>query len=530
MFFNAAIITSRRDIVDSGPDYYTFDGIASYMTTDFDMNGIYNMTLVFDQIILDKAGGGGSPTVSLTGRNTFAGYSYDTGTWFLREDSQGNLDVQLVFSGLSSNGSLTYTIDRNNYHRYALTYDGTSIRIYEDGVLKDTTADADFLGFTASTMLRIGRRGTTLTEDAMVKMRRLQVYNRALSASELLDLETDITSVTSGKVADFGKQKNSTTWTDDVSGKVATIVGGVALGELGTELYASASAATYSGAENDQATGFTDAAYTTITAPSGDVPPNGGTYAVKIEANAAESYVRAIVEYPVTSGKTYRIRAMIKEVVAVNAPAMQMNETGGLFGSNLVVPIADAGWNGYVLQNIATGTGTAELHFYISGATAATIGDYILVDRLSIEEIGTDLFPADNAASIPAVNSTGSWVNQGSGTMEIETTDTNGKGYAMKQVSSDGAFDRITIDFSVVGGTQYRIAGDYKAVIGTDQQLKFIGFDENPYLIPSASWSSFNETVTATSTGTATIQIEVTGGGGNIGDTNLINNISIVEL
>ena len=71
----------------------------------------------------------------------------------------------------------------NTWHYIVGTYDGTNMKIYEDTVLRNTLAKTGTI-VNANTNLNIGR--SFPTEEMPGNIAQAQVYNRALSAEEIL--------------------------------------------------------------------------------------------------------------------------------------------------------------------------------------------------------------------------------------------------------------------------------------------------------------------------------------------------------
>ena len=111
-------------------------------------------------------------------------------------------------------------------HIYIATYDGTFMKIYVDGVNVASANDGDFV---SSIDGKATAFGTANGLDLDGEMSDIQFYNKALSQSEIDDLQIDLTDTASGLVANFAGQKTVNTWTDEVSGLTAQNQGGVTL-------------------------------------------------------------------------------------------------------------------------------------------------------------------------------------------------------------------------------------------------------------------------------------------------------------
>jgi len=90
-------------------------------------------------------------------------------------------------------GSNHFTIDGdtltlNQWTHAVLTYDGTDLKLYQNGVWKDETAVAQ-IGYVTDNKYRFGTHGDGLTNYYFTgKMDETRIYNRALTATEISDL------------------------------------------------------------------------------------------------------------------------------------------------------------------------------------------------------------------------------------------------------------------------------------------------------------------------------------------------------
>lgn len=219
--FIGEVVTSIV-LPETSSDVYAFDGgTTDYFTTTYDVNTIYNQSaVVYARIVentLEKA------FLGVTSSNTRLWFRYNQG-------DGGDLEVQLSSGALSSSISRAWVNDEL-YHQFAYTYDGTDMKLYIDGVQLGTTqTDADFLGWTDSRLLQIGKRGTTVGSEFNGEMRNVQIYDRALTQSELTSLNSDINTLIANKILDYSNligSKTFATWVEEVGANNATNVGGV---------------------------------------------------------------------------------------------------------------------------------------------------------------------------------------------------------------------------------------------------------------------------------------------------------------
>ncbi len=115
----------------------------------------------------------------------------------------------------------------NNEHIYIATYDGTFMKVYQDGVEILSNNDPDWTGSADGRTAAIGRSSSSMV--FVGEQEEVQFYNKALSQSEIDDLQIDLSDTATGLVARFAGQKTSTTWISEVNGYTATNQGGVTL-------------------------------------------------------------------------------------------------------------------------------------------------------------------------------------------------------------------------------------------------------------------------------------------------------------
>ncbi len=206
------------DVVFGGT--YVFDGSStSYFTTDYTLSGLSNFTFMVEVKIDSDKSNQGFLTDDISG----ARLRFYT-------DSAGTIRGQAKDNDLSSSIIKGYTSDFT-MHQYAYTWDGTTNKLYIDGVSVDTeTSVTDFAGYSVSSPNLIIGRGVLLSGDYLDgEMNIVQIYSTDLDATDLLSLVSDPGGISSNKVIDFRDNKTATTWTDEVSGKIATNAGAVTL-------------------------------------------------------------------------------------------------------------------------------------------------------------------------------------------------------------------------------------------------------------------------------------------------------------
>ena len=109
-------------------------------------------------------------------------------------DTTGNVGYVQQVAGTSSSGTLSNTvIPRNNsgYNHFVVTIDGTTLKTYLDGVLKDTATITSFSGERSNFYLGANRSTITNTGNEMnIKYCRLW-KNNTLSSSNVTYLNTN---------------------------------------------------------------------------------------------------------------------------------------------------------------------------------------------------------------------------------------------------------------------------------------------------------------------------------------------------
>lgn len=210
--------------IRKGNQYYDFDRSANaFMTTDMVLDGEDNTTFVWR----------GKVTSADGNESRIMGFDDSHTDFFLvwRDTNANEFTAQWHDGTNVSNIYEAWDTD-SAVHTFIITYDTTNgVDMYIDGTNVYTAGDTDFTGWTTTGNIQLGTKNNTSAAlyGLLGTMDRFQVYSRAITQTEVTTLETDIAGVTSGKLADFGDKKTSTTWTDDVSGYVATNEGDVTL-------------------------------------------------------------------------------------------------------------------------------------------------------------------------------------------------------------------------------------------------------------------------------------------------------------
>lgn len=118
-------------------------------------------------------------------RNNWAGTA---GAWLLYSDSSGNARFGVIDDALAQHNasgcSTNFTVD--NWHMITGTYDGSTVRVYLDGVQCATTNSLSGQSLYTGGAIQFGEWGSTGATTH--RMDEVRVYNRALTATEIQNL------------------------------------------------------------------------------------------------------------------------------------------------------------------------------------------------------------------------------------------------------------------------------------------------------------------------------------------------------
>jgi hypothetical protein len=156
-----------------------FDGVNDYVdcgnpTSLRNIGGTSNIT-VSAWVYYTAYGGGGQPYSVLTVKG-------DPWTW-LMENPSNTFRFRITAGGADVSVADTATHLLNRWYNVVGTYDGANMRIYVDGVLKNTRAQTGTLA-TNSVTAKIGTyQGTNYNVTGRIA--KIQVYNRTLSLDDI---------------------------------------------------------------------------------------------------------------------------------------------------------------------------------------------------------------------------------------------------------------------------------------------------------------------------------------------------------
>ena len=152
-----------------------FDGIDDYIDTNFNTDSDY-----ISFIFWAYRDAGVNDGTYLSRWGTSSDWSY-----IVREDSSNNLKIQLRCSNGNTISNTDMSLSVGDWNCYAVTFDGTIVRIYKNGI-QNTTESLSGVLKTGTPNLFIGDRTTLSQPPFNGKIGPIQTYNSALSASEVL--------------------------------------------------------------------------------------------------------------------------------------------------------------------------------------------------------------------------------------------------------------------------------------------------------------------------------------------------------
>ncbi|MFZ2125625.1 MAG: LamG-like jellyroll fold domain-containing protein [Candidatus Saccharimonadales bacterium] len=156
----------------------TFDGVNDYvdMGNDTSIKNFIDKISVTAWVRYTAYGGGGQSYSVVTTKGS-------PWTWLL-ENYNNKIRFRVTAGGVDSNASDSAIHSLNTWYYFAGTYDGTSIKIYKNGVQVGTTARTGNLAINNITAKVGTYTGTSYNLTGSIAT--ISVYNRALSGTEIL--------------------------------------------------------------------------------------------------------------------------------------------------------------------------------------------------------------------------------------------------------------------------------------------------------------------------------------------------------
>lgn len=174
------VLTNGVAFVANSGGTFVFDGTNDYIDCGNDsslsaLGGTTNIT-ASAWVYYTAYGGGGQPYSVITVKGS-------PWTW-LMENPSNTFTFRITAGGSDVNVVDTSTHLLNTWYNVVGTYDGSNMRIYVNGVLKNTRAQAGILG-TNSETAKIGTyQGTNYNLTGRIA--NVSIYNRTLSSTEIL--------------------------------------------------------------------------------------------------------------------------------------------------------------------------------------------------------------------------------------------------------------------------------------------------------------------------------------------------------
>ena len=127
-------------------------------------------------------------------------------------------------------------------------------------------------------------------------------------------------------------------------------------------------------------------------------------------------------------------------------------------------------------------------------------------------------------------NAIGGFLQSGTVTRSVESTDVNVGDYALKIVAGAGSNEIVYFPITAAINDTFDVSFDSKQTVGTVALFYVTGATPNGVLEIPLTWGSHSFSITATSTN---VQLRFfparDSGAGNIGDTVLVDNFSVVK-
>ena len=152
-----------------------FDGADDYIDTNFNTDSDY-----ISFIFWAYRDAGVNDGTYLSRWGTSSDWSY-----IVREDSSNNLKIQFRCSNENTIANTDMSLSTGDWNCYTVTFDGTIVRIYKNGI-QITTEDLSGVLKTGTPDLFIGDRSTLSQSPFNGQIGPIQIYNRALSAGDVL--------------------------------------------------------------------------------------------------------------------------------------------------------------------------------------------------------------------------------------------------------------------------------------------------------------------------------------------------------
>ena len=183
--------TNGTTVADNTANHYTATGTYTSDPTGGKINGALSFNGTSNYVTIPTLGSQSAISVSAWVKNTADGVGVTIGNlgdlggiYHYRLITIGNLGLFQIRSagGVDNNATLTFAKD-GSWHHLVGTYDGTTVKIYQDGVISETTASISGIVLDNS----IPYIGVTehLTTFGASEYDDVRIYSRALDQSEI---------------------------------------------------------------------------------------------------------------------------------------------------------------------------------------------------------------------------------------------------------------------------------------------------------------------------------------------------------
>lgn len=362
--------------VVAADQYYDFDRSANaYMDTNLVLTGLQNTSFLYKGTLLSAVGE--SRVFGFDDSHTLLFFVYDEG-------DANEITVQWYDGTNSSNIYEDYVSDELE-HIFIMTFDSvTGVKFYIDGIEVYSGGANSFTGWGTTGNLQLGTKNNAPADvnGLFGTMDRFQVYNRSISQAEVTTLQSNIAGVSSGKIADWGDQKTSSVWTDDVSGYTATNAGDVTLvgaaPPADPDVYPQDNAASVADVNST-------ASYSSVTGTptvTSDADAYDGSYAIKVVSGAETSITK--VSFPTQAGKKYNVSIWAKRGVGVTQRFRTWQNVGSFTQVTVdTTSYVEYTWTGLIPDVAGT---DADIRVYAS-YTGGFAGDSVFVDKIVVTEL-----------------------------------------------------------------------------------------------------------------------------------------------
>lgn len=155
-----------------------FNGTSNYIVIT--SNTSLEPTNVSVEAIIKTISNASGAIITMTSTSGGAGHCYYLGQY------DSGASIRFGIYGTSAWNTTTATISHNTWYHVVGTYDKSNMKIYLNGIYNNGTVLTEDINYSWSTILSIGRKNATDGEYFNGNIAAIKLYNRALTASEIL--------------------------------------------------------------------------------------------------------------------------------------------------------------------------------------------------------------------------------------------------------------------------------------------------------------------------------------------------------